>query len=66
MPGMSGPEVHERLVTIKPGLAALFMSGYADPQQRSGLNLGVNFMPKPFSPDTLLKNVRQALDAVQE
>ena len=36
MPGLRGPEVVERLAPTRPGLRALFMSGYADQDARTG------------------------------
>jgi PAS domain S-box-containing protein len=50
MPGMNGPELYRRLLEARPGLKALFMSGYAngDVAQYLVLQEGVNFIQKPF------------------
>jgi PAS domain S-box-containing protein len=66
MPGMNGRELHECLDGIRPGLRAVFMSGYAeqgvvDPGQ---LRPGLAFLPKPFHRSDLERALRQALGAV--
>ena len=63
MPGMSGPQLVERLRPIRPGLKALFISGYPDDallQQRLS-EPGTAFLPKPFSPEALGRTVRELL-----
>jgi signal transduction histidine kinase/ActR/RegA family two-component response regulator len=66
MPELTGPELVERLRMERPGLPALFMSGYVnDPVVRRG---GVNpheegILAKPFTLDQLGERVRAALDA---
>jgi CheY-like chemotaxis protein len=63
MPGLGGRELVERLREGRPGLRALFMSGYTDPaaHQTEGLETGTTFLPKPFAPTVLLRAVRLAL-----
>ncbi|HEX6900755.1 MAG TPA: ATP-binding protein [Thermoanaerobaculia bacterium] len=63
MPGMSGPEVVERLRARKPDLRALFMSGYTDNVVvRHGILEGeLEFLEKPFSADRLAAKVREVL-----
>ena len=64
LPGMSGKDLVERLVAAHPGIPALFMSGYArDVIDNHGLPTGVAFLQKPFSPEALLRKVREVLDA---
>ena len=60
MPGLSGPEVVARLQARRPGLAALFMSGYA-PESEGSLG-GAELVRKPFTAAQLLSMVRAALD----
>ena len=64
MPGMSGPELAERLVKRQPGLKVLFMSGYAEDavESRGVLGLGAPLVLKPFTPDDLARRVREVLD----
>jgi DNA-binding NtrC family response regulator len=61
MPGLRGPEVVQALVPIRPGLRALFMSGYADQDGRTAVPSGANFLNKPFSGLELTEAVEAAL-----
>jgi two-component system, cell cycle sensor histidine kinase and response regulator CckA len=65
MPGMNGRELHQRLVALRPGLKALYMSGYtADIIAHRGIvDEGMAFLPKPFTPQDLVRKVREALDS---
>jgi PAS domain S-box-containing protein len=65
MPGMSGRELVERLLVSRPGLRALFMSGYtAEVLGRSGVaGTSVALLEKPFDRATLLRRVREALES---
>jgi PAS domain S-box-containing protein len=63
MPGANGPELADRMSATRPGLKVLFMSGYPG-GALDGLGLRrerVSFLPKPFTPDQLLQQVRNAL-----
>jgi len=64
MPGMSGPQLAERLATLRPGTRVLYMSGYADEAViRHGLSgSGHAFVPKPCPADLLLHKLREVLD----
>jgi signal transduction histidine kinase/ActR/RegA family two-component response regulator len=64
MPGMSGTELHGRLRALRPGLRALFVSGYTDEAivHHGILEPGTDFLQKPFTPGTLALRVRQVLD----
>jgi two-component system cell cycle sensor histidine kinase/response regulator CckA len=65
MPGMSGRAVVDALRSRRPGLPALFVSGY--PQEviarRGVLDTGIEFLAKPFTPSSLVARVRAILDA---
>lgn len=61
MPGLRGPEVVQRLAPKRPGLRALFMSGYADQDARTGVPAGANFLSKPFSGQELAAAVEAVL-----
>jgi len=65
MPEMNGRELADILLSLRPGLRCLFMSGYtADVIAHHGvLDEGVSFIQKPFYRRTLSEKVRQALDA---
>jgi PAS domain S-box-containing protein len=62
--GVSGRELIQSLTGRRPGLKAIFMSGYAGDVAGEGLDLrdGFNFLQKPFEPHELLACVRARLD----
>ena len=64
MPGLSGPELHERLLKTYPGLIVLFMSGYTNTVivNHGVPGSGVNFIQKPFSVDSFLLKVEGLLN----
>jgi len=64
MPGMSGRELAQRLMAVRPGLKVLYMSGYPsnDIAHHGILEDGIAFIAKPFTPDALVKKVRALLD----
>lgn len=65
MPGMSGPEMVDRLQQIRPRLKVLYLSGYTD-ATATQLNLirpGFNFLQKPFTAQGLGYKVREILNA---
>jgi PAS domain S-box-containing protein len=66
MPGMDGRELARRLLSDRPTLPVIFLSGYsADAIGRHGvLDPGTAFLEKPFRPDALVEKVREALDNV--
>lgn len=62
MPGMNGRDLAEFLVTGRPELRVLYMSGYTGQGIGQGvLPLGCHFLAKPFSRGVLAKKVREAL-----
>jgi two-component system cell cycle sensor histidine kinase/response regulator CckA len=63
MPGMSGREVADHLVTLRERTRVLYMSGYPNEAILShcGLYPGNVFVHKPFSRETLLRKVSEAL-----
>jgi PAS domain S-box-containing protein len=64
MPDMSGPELAERLARDRPGLATLYLTGYADdaPPGRGEAGARAAVLQKPVGPDALARAVRAALD----
>lgn len=63
MPQMSGPEVAEKLLSVRPEIKVLYMSGYPDHPlfDRGDVSRETGFLPKPFSPHVLVQKVREVL-----
>ena len=64
MPGMGGRELSRALAVSRPALPILFMSGYNDDGELTGTGgeLGPGVLAKPFTSETLARQVREALD----
>jgi two-component system cell cycle sensor histidine kinase/response regulator CckA len=65
MPESEGPPLLDRLVSTRPEIRVLYMSGYAGEAVRHVLLVeGTPFLQKPFTPQALARKVRDVLDAV--
>jgi CheY-like chemotaxis protein len=64
MPRMGGQQLAEQLMSIRPAMKVLYMSGYpSDGIANSGiLSAGVVLLEKPFTREILSRRVRQVLD----
>jgi two-component system cell cycle sensor histidine kinase/response regulator CckA len=64
MPGGSGADVARLVAARLPGIRLIFMSGYTDDAitQQGVLAPGALFLEKPFTPETLGRKIREALD----
>ena len=62
--GCDGQTLYERLAADYPRLKAVYMSGYTERTiaRQGRLDPATAFLEKPFSPDTLARVVRDALD----
>jgi|HubBroStandDraft_1064217.scaffolds.fasta_scaffold01228_7 two-component system cell cycle sensor histidine kinase/response regulator CckA len=65
MPGITGPQLADRLAALRPDIKVLFVSGYPhDSLEGDGLpDRQWSFLPKPFSRSELLGRVRTLLSA---
>ncbi|HKV05819.1 MAG TPA: PAS domain S-box protein [Candidatus Acidoferrales bacterium] len=65
MPGMNGRVLAERLAPMQAGLRVLYMSGYTDSAiaDHGVLEAGTFLLHKPFTEETLVRKVREVLDA---
>jgi PAS domain S-box-containing protein len=63
MSGMSGRELADLLVPLRPGIKVLYVSGYnEDTVLQKGVVEGqMEFLQKPFTPSVLARKVRQML-----
>ncbi|HEV2398809.1 MAG TPA: PAS domain S-box protein [Candidatus Sulfotelmatobacter sp.] len=63
MPRMSGKEMADRLLTLRPGMNVLYMSGYTDdlPAKHGILGPGMRLLQKPFTRESLVGTVREIL-----
>lgn len=67
MPGMDGDVVLERIRQIDSATAVVLMSGYKERDALRGLDPGSldGFLPKPFRPTDLLRELRRVLDTAE-
>jgi two-component system cell cycle sensor histidine kinase/response regulator CckA len=61
MPGLRGPDLYGRLRQRRPGLRALYISGWTEGIDVAGDESGSTLLPKPFTGGELLAAVRAAL-----
>ena len=62
MPGMNGRQLADRLTALRPDIEVLFASGYtADGLVQHGVEGGMHYLQKPFTPDALARRVREIL-----
>jgi PAS domain S-box-containing protein len=65
MPRLDGRELANQIVSFRPNLKVLYMSGYTDDVivHRCVLTQGAALVQKPFTKSTLLRKVRDTLDS---
>jgi two-component system, cell cycle sensor histidine kinase and response regulator CckA len=63
MPGMNGRELAQEIALLRPALKVLFMSGYSSEivARRGIMELGMNFIQKPFDMEGLNLKIRETL-----
>jgi two-component system cell cycle sensor histidine kinase/response regulator CckA len=64
LPGLDGPSLAAQVRAQYPAVKVLFASGYIDDalSRRGVIAEGTTFLPKPYTPTTLLQRVREVLD----
>jgi two-component system cell cycle sensor histidine kinase/response regulator CckA len=65
MPGIDGRVLAERLRRVRPDLKVLYASGYTDDSAtlRDIRATSVEFIQKPYTPDSLARKIRSVLDS---
>jgi CheY-like chemotaxis protein len=65
MPGMNGRLLADRLLSKRPGLKVVFISGYTDSfiAGHGVLEPGTHLLHQPFTEDALIRKIREVLDA---
>ncbi|WP_342245914.1 response regulator transcription factor [Pseudomonas sp. OTU5201] len=63
MPGMSGVELHERLITMGLRIPTILITAFPEAAPRIGATMPglIACLPKPFSADQLLECIENAL-----
>ncbi|MGA8753087.1 response regulator, partial [Candidatus Deferrimicrobium sp.] len=66
MPRMGGKEALDAMRRLRPGLKALFTSGYSTDRIHESFVLlpGIEFLPKPYGPASIARRVREVLDKI--
>jgi CheY-like chemotaxis protein len=64
MPRMSGRELVEQILTLRPDMRVLYVSGYSEEAivRQGELTPGIELLPKPFTPGVLTVRIREILD----
>jgi two-component system cell cycle sensor histidine kinase/response regulator CckA len=64
MPGVSGQDVARNLLSTRPDMAVIYMSGYTEDAiiHHGVMNATMPFLSKPFTMEELLREVEEVLD----
>ena len=61
MPGMNGRDLADKLVSIRPDMKVVFMSGYTGFSHSGLIDSEFILLPKPFTKGTLLRKLHEVL-----
>ena len=66
MPGMSGRELADEVLKVRPATRVLFTTGYTDDEivRHGVMDRNYELLPKPYTPTELARRVRLVLDQV--
>ena len=61
---LPGPELAKRMAQARPGMPILYMSGFSEEiaNPRMGAEVGMEFIPKPFTSEELWTRIRRLPD----
>jgi DNA-binding NtrC family response regulator len=62
MPGLSGSDLTEQALKIRPNLRALVITGYPKADGLAELSPSIKLLVKPFRRDTLITEIKSLLD----
>ncbi len=64
MPGMNGRQLADKLIAIHPEMKILYTSGYTEDAvaEHGVIEENLNFLGKPYSPQSLARKIRELLD----
>lgn len=66
LPNVTGPDLARQILSTRPEMKVLFMSGYGrSALAERGLAPGPSVLEKPFSPDALLERIRTVLEGAR-
>jgi two-component system cell cycle sensor histidine kinase/response regulator CckA len=62
--GLQGDGLAREALALRPGLPIVFMSGHPRESllHSRGLDRGINYLPKPFTPESLIRKLREVLE----
>jgi two-component system cell cycle sensor histidine kinase/response regulator CckA len=65
--GLQGDGLAREALALRPKLPVLYMSGHPRESllHSRGIDVGINYLPKPFTPESLSHKVREVLDAAE-
>jgi len=66
LPVMNGRDLVEKVLALRPGIRVLCVSGYAEAIGEDQSGKPLDYLKKPFAPETLAAKVREVLSRPSE